>query len=276
MKRKNKYFFYYKTFIWSKLLNNIFYFFTNKKYFTDLNKQNFLAMSHFNAFDALGDDVEDSVIAAPVVEKKAATEKVIKKKVDDKKKNPKAKKAVEAKKPAEEQKPVRKNKREFDRVSGTGRGKELRKGGAGRFGAGNPKDPKTQETDEKPVEEKPVEKTEEELKKEQEEKEMAGMRTIEEYTKEQRAANKGQKMENLKVAAANEIAEDKACSKATVELKGKEEIEKKPAKKADRKKKAAAKPQQFVDFKFAEGRRTYEKAAPKTQKKPTAEDFPAL
>ena len=239
-------------------------------------------MSHFNAFDALGDDVEDTTIVAPVVEKKA-TEKVIKKKVDDKKKNPKAKKAVEAKKPVEERKPVRANKkREFDRISGTGRGKELRKGGAGRFGAGNPKDPKTQEV-EKPAEEpKPVEKTEEELKKEQEEKEMAATRTIEEYTREQRAANKGKKMENLKVAAANEIAEDKACAKATKALKGRgitpaeEPVEKKKVEKKTEKKAAAPKPKVFTDFKFAEGRRGDFEKAPKTQKKPTAEDFPAL
>lgn len=240
-------------------------------------------MSHFNAFDALGDDVEDTVIAATVVEK-AATEKVIKKKADDKKKNPKAKKAVEAKKPVEERKPVRANKkREFDRVSGTGRGKELRKGGAGRFGAGNPKDPKTQEVEQPAEEPKPVEKTEEELKKEQEEKEMAATRTVEEYTREQLEANKGVTMENLKVAAANEIEEDKACSKATKVLKARGAVEAKPVEKAEKKaekkgeKKAAApKPKVFTDFKFAEGRRGDYEKAPKTQKKPTAEDFPAL
>lgn len=236
-------------------------------------------MSHFNAFDALTDDVEDAIVETPVVEKKA-TEKVIKKKADDKKKNPKAKKAVEAKKPIEEQKPVRANKkREFDRKSGTGRGKEHRKEGAGRFGAGNPKDPKTQSIEEeKPAEEKPVEKTEEELKKEQEEKEMAATRTIEEYNREQREANKGKTMENLKVAAANDIAEDKACSKATEVLKGKEEIEKKPVKKTEKKaaKKAAApKPQAFTDFKFGVSYKEHNEKA-KTQKKPTAEDFPAL
>lgn len=242
-------------------------------------------MSRINAFDALVDDAEDAFIDAPV--EKKATEKVIKKKAEAKKKNPKAKKAVEAKKPVEEQKPVRPNKREFDRISGTGRGKELRKGGAGRFGAGNPKDPKTQTIDEeKPAEkvEKPVEKTEEELKKEQEKKEMEAMRTIDEYAAEQRKANKGKKMEHLKVAAANEIAEDKACSKATVALKAKdaepvEKVEKKAEKKTEKKaeKKAAApKPKAFVGFKFAEGRQRNTEKATKEQKKPTASDFPAL
>lgn len=135
---------------------------------------------------------------------------------------------------------TRQPKREFDRHSGTGRGREVSKGGAGRHAWGNPKDPKTElenetaATGSNDAADRPAESQEEPIAQ------LPPTYTMEEFAR-MKAQPTGEMFKALEVRAVD------AAGKVEIIKRVEEELYLVDPKKANKKKKQGPKKENFFD-----------------------------